>query len=232
MSGTLTFQDIIKKSVLDAGGYLQGVTWETILSAAGAILLSLLMGLFIFWIYRKSYMGVVYSRSFAVSLAGMTVLTCSIIVTIQSNVVLSLGMVGALSIVRYRTAVKDPLDLLYLFWAVASGIAIGAGMFYISVLVLLVMLLLIFLLSRRGHARDEMYILLIHYDGADVDMAIRRALGTRPYKIKSKTMRKTDMEMAVEVRVRKGDLTFVDYIRNLENVWDLTVVQYDGDYID
>ncbi|HPF87010.1 MAG TPA: DUF4956 domain-containing protein [Candidatus Limiplasma sp.] len=232
MDGALTFQDIIKNSVLEAGGYLQGVTWESVLNTAGTILLSLLMGLLIFWIYRKTYMGVVYSRAFAVSLAGMTVLTCSIIVTIQSNIVLSLGMVGALSIVRYRTAIKDPLDLLYLFWTVATGIAIGAGMFYISVLVFVVMLVLLLIITRHKHKRDEMYILLIHYNGDCVDREVRRALGTRPYQIKSKTMRKQDMEMAVEVRVHKGDLSFVDQIRNLEQVFDLTIVQYDGDYID
>ncbi len=232
MDGALTFQDVIKKSVLEAGGYLQGITWDLLLRSAGMIALSLVVGLLIFWIYRKSYMGVVYSRAFAVSLAGMTVLTCCIIVTIQSNVVLSLGMVGALSIVRYRTAVKDPLDLLYLFWAVASGIAIGAGMFYVAAMAFVVMLVLLLVITRRKRTRDEMYILLIHYDGRDVDEAVRRELGTRPYKIKSKTMRRNDMEMAVEVRVRRNDLSFVDRIRTMDRVWDITIVQYDGDYID
>ena len=232
MDSTLTFQDIIKKSVLEAGGYLQGLSWGSILNAAGLVGLSLLMGLLIFAIYRKAFMGVVYSRTFAVSLAGMTVLTCSIIVTIQSNVVLSLGMVGALSIVRYRTAIKDPMDLLFLFWTVASGIAIGAGMFHIAVLVAIIMIVLLFLLTRRKHKRDEMYILLIHYSGEGIDEAVRRALGTHPYQIKSKTMRKEDVEMAVEVRVRKNDLSFVDRIRMMESVWDITVVQYSGDYID
>ncbi len=232
MDGALTFQDIFKKSVLEAGGYMEGLTWEVVLGYAGTILLSLLMGLFIYWIYKKTYMGVVYSRTFAASLAGMTVLTCSIIVTIQSNVVLSLGMVGALSIIRYRTVVKDPLDLLYLFWAVASGIAIGANMFYLSLIVFVVMLVLLLVLTRRRRGRDQMYILLIHYEGMDVDEEVRKSLGTRPYQIKSKTMRKSDMEMAVEVRVRKGDLSFVDRIRTLDHVFDLTVVQYDGDYVD
>ena len=232
MDGTLTFQDIIKNSVLEAGGYLQNLTWSAILQAAGSIGLALLMGLAIFAVYRKAYMGVVYSRTFAVSLAGMTVLTCSIIVTIQSNVVLSLGMVGALSIVRYRTAVKDPMDLLFLFWAVAAGIATGAGMFYIAVLVALIMVVLLLALARRKHVRDEMYILLIHYSGEGVDEAVRRALGTHPYQIKSKTMRKEDVEMAVEVRVKKNDLSFVDRIRSMEKVLDITVVQYNGDYID
>ncbi len=232
MDGTLTFQDIIKNSVLEAGKFLQNLTWTTVLQAAGSIGLALIMGLVIFFIYRKAFMGVVYSRTFAVSLAGMTVLTCSIIVTIQSNIVLSLGMVGALSIVRYRTAVKDPMDLLFLFWAVASGIAIGAGMFYIAVLVAVIMAVMLLVLARRKHIRDEMYILLIHYSGEGVDEAVRRALGTHPYQIKSKTMRKEDVEMAVEVRVRKKDLSFVDRIRSMEKVFDVTMVQYDGDYID
>ncbi len=232
MDSTLTFQDIFKKSVLEASGYQDGFSLEILLGYAGTIVLSLLMGLFIYWVYKKTYMGVVYSRTFATSLAGMTVLTCSIIVTIQSNIVLSLGMVGALSIVRYRTVIKDPLDLLYLFWAVASGIAIGANMFYLSLIVLVVMIILLLTLTRRKRTRDQMYILLIHYEGMDVDDAVRKAIGTRPYQIKSKTMRKADMEMAVEVRVKKGDLSFVDRIRTLDHVFDLTVVQYDGDYVD
>jgi uncharacterized membrane protein YhiD involved in acid resistance len=196
------------------------------------ILLSLIIGLLLYWLYRKTYSGVIYSNSFAVSLAGMTVLTCTIIVTIQSNVVLSLGMVGALSIVRYRTAVKEPMDLMFLFMAVATGIATGAGMFYIAVLAMVIMSLLLFILRRRKHQHDEMYILLIHYTGDGVDDLIRRALGTNPYQIKSKTMRKQDVEMAVEVRVKKGRLAFMDQIRMMEQVNDVTLVQYNGDYID
>jgi uncharacterized membrane protein YhiD involved in acid resistance len=232
MGGALTFNDIIKKSVLEAGGFLQSVSVEAIIKAAVYILLSLIIGLLLYWMYRKSYSGVIYSNSFAVSLAGMTVLTCTIIVTIQSNVVLSLGMVGALSIVRYRTAVKEPMDLMFLFMAVATGIATGAGMFYIAVLVMVIMSLLLFILRRRKHQHDEMYILLIHYTGDGVDDLIRRALGTNPYQIKSKTMRKQDVEMAVEVRVKKGRLAFMDQIRMMEQVNDVTLVQYNGDYID
>ena len=232
MGGALTFNDIIKKSVLEAGGFLQSMSTEAMIKAAVYILLALFIGLFLYWLYRKTYSGVVYSHSFAVSLAGMTVLTCTIIVTIQSNVVLSLGMVGALSIVRYRTAVKEPMDLMFLFMAVATGIATGAGMFFIAILALVIMSLLLFLLRRKKHQRDEMYILLIHYTGEGMDNAIRRALGTNPFKIKSKTMRKQDVEMAVEVRVKKGRLGFLDQIRAMEQVNDVTLVQYNGDYID
>lgn len=232
MDSTLTFRDFFKKSILETGGFWQTVSAETLAKAAWYIILSLLIGLLLYWLYRKTYAGVVYSRSFAVSLIGMTVLTCAIIVTIQSNVVLSLGMVGALSIVRYRTAVKDPMDLMYLFWAVAAGIATGAGMFYIALFVVVIMTLLLLVLKRRKGPRDEMYILLIHYTGEGIDQQVRRALGTCPYTIKSKTMRSQDVEMAVEVRVKRGDTSFVDQLRGAEGVNDLTLVQYNGDYID
>ena len=232
METSLTFQDIIKKSVLEAGQFLQPYSTETLLKSAGYLLLALLAGLMLYWLYKKTYAGVVYSRSFATSLVGMTVLTCAIIVTIQSNVVLSLGMVGALSIVRYRTAVKDPMDLLYLFWAVADGIAIGAGMFYIALLVMAIMTVLLLVLRRRKGPRDEMYILLVHYDGAGVEETIRRAFGTSPYKIMSKTLRKKDVEMAVELRLKHNNLSLLDTLRAVEGVLDATLVQYGGDYID
>lgn len=232
MDGPMTFNDIIKKSVLESGVFLQGTSPEIIFRAAAHVLLALLVGLLIYLLYRKTFSGVVFSHSFALSLAGMTIMTCVIIVTIQSNVVLSLGMVGALSIVRYRTAVKEPMDLLFLFMAVATGIAIGAGMFYIALIALVIMGALLMIFRRRKHARDEVYILLVHYTGEGVDEAIRRALGTNPYQIKSKTMRKQDVEMAIEIRVKRGGMAFLDAIRAMDQVNDVTLVQYHGDYID
>lgn len=232
METSMTFRDIIKKSVLEAGQFLQPYGTETLLKACGYILLALAAGLLLYWLYKKTYAGVVYSRSFATSLVGMTVLTCAIIVTIQSNVVLSLGMVGALSIVRYRTAVKDPMDLLYLFWAVADGIAIGAGMFYIALFVMLVMTVLLLVMKACKGPRDEMYILLVHYDGDGVEERVRRALGACPYKIMSKTLRKKDVEMAIELRLKRNNLSLLDAIRGMEGVFDATLVQYGGDYID
>ena len=205
---------------------------DVLMRAALYILLSVLLGFLLYALYRKTYAGVVYSRSFAVSVLGMTVLTCAIIVTIQSNTVLSLGMVGALSIVRYRTAIKDPVDLLYLFWAVASGIATGAGMFWIALFVYVVMAGVLLLLSHAKGRRDELYILLIHYTGEGIEEKVKRAIGTHPYRIKSKTLRRQDAEMAVEVRVRKNDMRFVDALQGEEGIRDLTLVQYSGDYID
>ena len=232
MENALSFRDIFKKSFLDSGQVLQAVNLETLMRAAGYVILSLVVGLILYGLYRKTYAGVVYSRTFAMSLVGMTVLTCAIILTIQSNMVLSLGMVGALSIVRFRTAIKDPMDLLYLFWAVASGISVGAGMFTLTLFVLFVMALTLLIMKRRHGPRDEMYILLVHYSGQGMEEKIRRALGTCPYKIKSKTLRKRDVEMAVEVRVKRGRTGFVDALRFTEGIDDVTLVQYSGDYID
>ncbi len=232
MDSTLSFQDIFKQSFLDSGSFLQGFTTQSFLESAAYLVLSLLIGLFLYALYRGTYAGVVYSRTFAVTLIGMTVLTCGIIVTIQSNITLSLGMVGALSIVRYRTAIKDPMDLLYLFWAVASGIAVGAGMFLVALAILVIMTIILLVFKRRKSPREELYILLVHYNQDGMDEMIRRVLGTRPYKIKSKTLRKHDVEMAVEVRVKRGGLAFVDQLRNMEGIVDLTMVQYSGDYVD
>ena len=229
---TLSFSDIFKKSFLETGGLMQGLTPTVLGRAVVYILLSVVIGILLYVLYKKTYSGVVYSRAFAVSILGMTVLTCAIIVTIQSNTVLSLGMVGALSIVRYRTAIKDPMDLLYLFWAVASGIATGAGMFLIALVVFVIMAVILLILSRVRGRRDELYILLIHYTGDRVEEKVKRAIGTNPYKIKSKTLRKQDVEMAIEVRVRKNDMRFVDALRADEEIHDLTLVQYSGDYID
>lgn len=228
--GPLTFQYVIKKSVLEAGSYFPSLATETIIRAGLYLLLSLVLGLLLYFIYRKFYAGVVYSHVFAVSLAGMTVLTCAIIVAIQSNVVLSLGMVGALSIVRYRTAIKNPLDLLFLFWAVALGISIGAGMVQISLMVMVVRPLLLLILRQKG-VREDMYILLVHYSGDMVELQVRRILGNLRYQIKSKTLRGEDIEMAIELRAKNSQTLFVEQIRNLEDVHDVTLVQYNGDYI-
>lgn len=231
MQGTLSFQDVIKKSVLEAGSFVQGVTWEAIVRALIYIGLSLIVGFLIYFIYRKNYRGVVFSHTFAVSLIGMTILTCAIVVTIMFNVALSLGMVGALSIVRYRSAVKDPMDLMFLFWAVAAGIATGAGYFFIAIIVTVIVWIML-LLTGLKHSRDDVYIMLIHYVGEGIDADVRRILGTLRYQIRSKTMRKRDVEMAIEVRVKSHSLVFVDQIREIENVNDVSLVQYSGDYIE
>ena len=137
----MSVQDLIKKSILESGVF-DGVS---ITNAALGLLTALIMGAVIYFVYRKFYTGVIYSRSFAVTLVGMTVLTAMVTLAISTNIVISLGMVGALSIVRFRTAIKDPLDLLYLFWAITTGITAGAGMYVLVVVAAVVMTVLVVL---------------------------------------------------------------------------------------
>ncbi len=173
----------------------------------------------------------VYSRSFAVTLVGMCVLTCMVTLAISTNVVISLGMVGALSIVRYRTAVKDPLDLLYLFWAITTGITAGAGMYALVGLTAVVIVVMIasFL---RAHQMDKsrVYMMVIHYTGQTTGDDIVRAFGRTKFTVKSKTMRGDKVEMAVEVFSDGVDMPYADAIRALDGVEDLTLIQYNGEY--
>lgn len=229
MNDALSVQDVIKNSILKAEVFQMDMTWQTIISIIISLLISLLMGLLIFFIYQKTYRGVVFSKSFAMTLIGMTVLTCMIILAISTNIILSLGMVGALSIVRYRTAIKEPFDLLFLFWAISAGIAIGAHMYFLAAVTAGIIIFLLFVIVPKG-ASGQVYIMIIHYDGDDIGDEIKKVLRETKYVIKSKTMRGDTVEIAVEVYVKNDNLAFAEQIRNLENVEDLTLVQYNGDY--
>ncbi len=166
---------------------------------------------------------------FAVTLVGMCVLTCMVTLAISTNVVISLGMVGALSIVRYRTAVKDPLDLLYLFWAITTGITAGAGMYALVGLTAVVIVVMIAgFASHQDKAR--VYMMVIHYTGQTTGDDIVRAFGRTKFSVKSKTMRGDKVEMAVEVFSDGVDMPYADAIRALDGVEDLTLIQYNGEY--
>ena len=141
----MSVQDVIKKSVLESGVFDK----FDVPGMLTALAIALLLGGVIYLVYRKFYVGVIFSRSFAITLVGMTVLTCMVTLAISTNIVISLGMVGALSIVRFRTAVKDPMDLLYLFWAITTGITAGAGMYVLAVLAAVIMIVMIYLFYHR-----------------------------------------------------------------------------------
>lgn len=169
----MSVNDMIKKSVLNS------FSQYNVPKMALALLVALLVGIVIYCVYRRFYTGVVYSRSFAVTLVGMCVLTCMVTLAISTNIVISLGMVGALSIVRYRTAVKDPMDLLYLFWAITSGIAAGAGMYLLVVVAGAVMIgMLALFYSHQDKGR--VYIAVIHYASDAVGDDITRV---RPHEV-------------------------------------------------
>ena len=172
----MSVQDMIKKSVLESGMF----SLYDIPKILAALAVALILGSVSYLVYQKFYVGVIFSRSFAVTLVGMTVLTCMVTLAISSNIVISLGMVGALSIVRFRTAVKDPMDLLYLFWAISTGFTAGAGMYVLAVLaavIMIVMIYLFYLIQQSG----KIYIVVIHYTGHDAGDEIIRSFGKIRY---------------------------------------------------
>ncbi len=194
-----------------------------------ALVAAYILGVLIHYVYRKAFRGVVYNHTFSVSLAAMTVLTTMITLAISSNIALSLGMVGALSIVRYRTAIKDPMDILFLFWAVATGITVGAKLHYLALVGSIIVILLLITINRPD-PRSMVYILVVHYSGEDIGDELRRILHGRRYKIKSKTLRKDAVELAIELRVKGDNLAFMDTINGLPSVNDATLIQYSGEY--
>lgn len=219
----MTFNDVFKSSFLDS--FSSFSLLDTALSLGAAFVI----GLFIFYVYQKTYSGVLYSRSFNVSLVAILLVTTLVISGVTSNVVLSLGMVGALSIVRFRTAVKDPMDLLYLFWSITTGITTGAGMYLLALTAAVVMILML-LLFYHWQERGRVYIAVIHYTGQQAGDDIVRAFGRNKYVVKSKTMRGETVEMVAEVFCKDKELEFSERLRAVPGVADVTLIQYNGEY--
>ncbi|GIP33759.1 DUF4956 domain-containing protein [Paenibacillus sp. J2TS4] len=224
MDQHMNFSDFFKKSVLQLEAFNK-VSWVDIF---WGLLTSFLIGMFIYWIYRKCFRGVVYSHSYNVTFVLMTMITTLIIMTISTNIVLSLGMVGALSIVRFRTAVKDPMDIVYMFWAISVGIANGAQIYPISIIGSLAVGIVIFWLSRRK-IKDSPYLLIIKYEEKAQDDVLVR-LRKQHYVLKSKTVNKHLTEMTVETRLRDDNTAFVNELSNIAGVQDVMLVSYNGDY--
>ena len=221
----MSVKDVIKSS------FLEGLQFGDIdyVSIGISLLVALALGLFIFFIYSKFYGGVIYSRGYAVTLIGMSVLTCMVTLAISTNVVISLGMVGSLSIIRYRTAVKSPLDLLYMFWAVTVGITTGAKMYILAVICSAVMLLVILVFHFKPE-RGCIYVAVIHFTGDQTEDEIIRTFGRGKYHIKSKTMYRERVEMAIEIFCKKNQLNYYEKLREIDGVQDVTFVQYNGEY--
>ncbi len=225
----MNVEDYFKKPVLEAFVASGGITVDFVISAVMALAFAILLGFVIYFIYKKYYGGVVYSTSFAMTLVGMTILTCALTLAISSNIVISLGMVGALSIVRYRTAIKDPVDLLYLFWSISIGIIVAAGIYPLALLTMVVMYVLVRIFYSRKSA-GTVYVLIAHYSGADTGAEIIRLLGKVKYQIKSQTMRKGQTELTIQLLSKQGNISFVEKIDELEGVSDVSLIQYNGEY--
>ncbi|MBQ6588907.1 MAG: DUF4956 domain-containing protein [Butyrivibrio sp.] len=221
----MSVRDFIKNSVLNSDTYLQVDVWKMALS----LFTALVLGILIFLVYKKFYSGVVFSKSFAVTLIGMCVLTCMVTLAISTNIVISLGMVGALSIVRFRTAVKDPLDLFYLFWSITGGITAGAGMYALTLIASIIVIIMLAIFYSKP-SKGNVYIAVIHYEGTETGDEIIRAFGKNKHFIKSRTMRGDITEMAVEVFCKDQNLVFEERIRDIPKVKDITLIQYNGEY--
>ena len=197
-----------------------------------ALALAFGVGMFIFLVYKKTYQGVMYSSSFGVTLVALTMITTLVILAVTSNVVLSLGMVGALSIVRFRTAIKEPLDIAFLFWAIAAGIVLAAGMIPLAVIgsVLIGVILLVFV-NRKSHANP--YIVVIQCDGAESERKATEYLSanTKRCVVKSKTARKNAVELSCEVRLNDENTGFINALSDLPGVESAVLVSYNGDYM-
>ena len=224
-SSSMSFQDLFKKSILKlVPEQMDPLTLFLTMAVA------FLVGLGSFMVYRKCFIGVVYDHSFNISLVIMTMLVAVIIVTISTNITLSLGMVGALSIVRYRTAVKNPLDLMFLFWSITSGIAIGAQYYYIAVITLVVVALaLVFL--RKMKDDEHLYVLIVNYDASmELEEEIRRKLSDYRGKVRSKIVKNNTTELTMEVHLKVENMNLTQLLSSMEGVHDVTLVQYRGTY--
>jgi uncharacterized membrane protein YhiD involved in acid resistance len=226
MDQITSYKDIVKQSFLEVQS--GGLTSADVVMS---LLMTFVMSLLIFWIYKKTFRGVLYTHSFNVSLVMISLVTSLVIMTISTNLILSLGMVGALSIVRFRTAVKDPLDIVFMFWAIAIGIANGAMQFQLSIVGSIFISIVIIFLSRTKFQINP-YLLVLHYT-AKHESEILNQLNTiiKSYKIKSKTVSSDTVELTLEVRVRKNNIDFVDQISKINNIKDVGLVSYEGDYV-
>ncbi|MCR5090859.1 MAG: DUF4956 domain-containing protein [Oscillospiraceae bacterium] len=222
----MTFNDIFKS------GFLDNVSSVSVLDIVLAMLLSFCLGMFIFLVYKKTYAGVMYSSSFGVTLIALTMISTFVILAVTSNVVLSLGMVGALSIVRFRTAIKEPLDIAFLFWAIAEGIVLAAGMIPLAVFgsILIGVILLIFANRRES---SNPYIVVLRCRDSKSEKAATAFLQQhcRRCVTKSKTVQKGLIELNLEIRMKTDNTDFINELSETEGVESAVLVSYNGDYM-
>jgi uncharacterized membrane protein YhiD involved in acid resistance len=222
----MTFNDIFTSS------FLENFASVSIFDMLIALALAFCLGIFIFFIYKKTFKGVMYSSSFSVTLIALTMISTVVILAVSSNVVLSLGMVGALSIVRFRTAIKEPLDIAFLFWSIAVGIVLAAGMILLAVVGSLFIgaVLLIFVNHKTN---DHPYILIMDMSNQAVEELAGRMLTgqVRKWAVKGKTVFDGRVELNCEVRLKGNDTSFMDQLRTLAGMEKVMLVSYNGDYL-
>jgi hypothetical protein len=195
------------------------------------LLIALGVGGFLFLIYKTTFMGVVYSRSFNISLILLTMVSALVLMLISSNLTLSLGMVGALSIVRFRTAIKDPIDTVFMFWAVGEGLALGAGFVDVGLIGALVIGVIMLVIGSARSNGTQPYLLILHYDER-ASQQIKSLVKQLPKAhVKSKTVQRDNMELTIELRVHESETDLVDKFLRVPGVYDATLVAHQGDLI-
>ena len=222
----MTFSDVFKSS------FLSNINSFSTLDVLLALGLAFVIGLFIFLIYKKTYQGVMYSDSFGVSLIAMSMITSLVIIAVTSNVVLSLGMVGALSIVRFRTAIKEPMDIAFLFWAIAVGIVLGAGLLPLAIIGSVIIGIIIVVFSTRKIG-DTPYILVVSCENEETESIAYELIKEDAKKslLKSKSVNKLGIELTYEVRIKDDNTCFVNKISAVNGVTNAVLVSYNGEYM-
>ncbi len=222
----MSFTDVFKSSFLDSLKEFSAL--DTLI----AMVFALIIGLFIFVVYKKTFSGIMYSTGFAMSLIGLSLVTTLVIMAVTSNVVLSLGMVGALSIVRFRAAIKEPMEIVFLFWSLAAGIVIGAGMIPLAVIgSLIIGGVMVLFFNRKSH--DTPYILIVDCadEKAEEETAALIGSSVKKFVVKSKTVNAGGIELTAEIRVKSEATDFVNRINDIAGVSGATLVTYNGDYM-
>lgn len=222
----MSFNDIFKSN------FLENVTAVSALDMVLTIVLAFGIGMFIFFVYRKTYQGVMFSSSFGVTLIALTMITSQVILAVTSNVVLSLGMVGALSIVRFRTAIKEPLDLAFLFWSIAVGIILAAGMIPLAIIgsIIIGLILLVFV-NKKSHIAPYIVVLSCSDDKAEQEAVNVLQSHTNKLVVKSKTAQSGRLEINYEVRLKDDDTGFINELAALSGVNSAVLVSYNGEYM-
>lgn len=222
----MTFNDIFKSS------FLESVTGFSLSEVLLAMLFAVIVGLFIFWVYKKTFTGILYSSGFALTLIGLTLVTTLVIIAVTSNVVLSLGMVGALSIVRFRTAIKEPMEIVFLFWSIAGGIVIGAGMIPLAVLGSVIIGIMLIVFANRKNVENA-YILVLNCENEEAENTAAELLKNtvKKYRIKSKTVNAEGIELTTELKIKDDKMAFVNQMNEIAGVKNATLVSYNGVYM-
>ena len=222
----MTFNDIFKSS------FLENIASVSILDMVIALALAFGIGMFIFFVYKKTYQGIMYSSSFGTTLIALTMITTVVILAVTSNVVLSLGMVGALSIVRFRAAIKEPLEIAFLFWAIAVGIILAAGLIPLAVFGSLVIgIVLLVFVNKKPHFNP--YILVLSCEDSATEKSAMDFLKDNVKKcvVKSKTATKGLIEINLEIRLKSEDTDFINKLSDIQGVNSAVLVSYNGEYL-